>query len=286
MWWLDDQRGYLSDWLTQVWVKATGRPFADQYPQLIGPVGQRRRIGYDQPEELARELGLTLTSPPDAGLLRGTAQLFPGIHPSVARFYDHTSRYDLQVWSEWSGPFRPFGWLLGLLFSRRLEQMNVPLAGLDTAWGMHSQVAELQNRAGHTEFTVWRRTLRRTGRVLFVGYYSEVVLEGGPGVRVVFPLPGGNIIVLMSAQVEVDGRLTLRSYGSHFGGPGAYFTLGGPEHPQRIGRLIPMHEQLQVWADGPVDLRASHTLNLWRWKFLELHYLMREKPDQAAPDAR
>lgn len=274
MWWLGEQRGDLRDWLTQQWVKRTGRPL-DPYPQLIGPVGTRRRIGFDQPAHLAQTLNLTLDTPQNGGLLQDTAALFPGVHPHVAQFYDQTSRYDLQVWSAWRGPFRPFGWLLGTLFSRRLEQMNVPLDGLDTAWGMRSEVAQLKDRSGQVHYAVWRRVLRRTGRVLFVGYYSAVQLPEGPGVRIVFPLPGGNLTVLMVAEVGPGGQLRLRSHGRRFGGAGAYFTLAGPPHARAVGRLIPLHEDIEVWADGRADLRTRHVLRLWRWTFLELHYLIR-----------
>ena len=274
MWWLGERRGYLTDWVTQQWVRRTGRPL-ESYPDLLGPVGTRRRIGFDQPEYLASTLHLTLDTPQTGGLLHNTATLFPGIHPRVADFYDQTSRYDLQVWSAWRGPFRPFGWLLGVLFSRRLEQMNVPLDGLDTAWGMRSEVAHLKDDSGQLRYAVWRRVLRRTGRVLFVGYYSAVQLPEGAGVRIVFPLPGGTLTVLMKAEVGPEGRLLLRSHGRQFGGAGAYLTLAGPPHPRAIGRMIPLHEDIEVWADGPSDLRTRHVLRLWRWTFLELHYLIR-----------
>ena len=43
----------------------------------------------------------------------------------VAQFYERTSEYDIDAWSEWSGPFRPLGSLLASLFSRRLEQSSL-----------------------------------------------------------------------------------------------------------------------------------------------------------------
>lgn len=214
---------------------------------------------------------------------RCQATLFPGIHPSVADFYDQTSRYDLQVWSAWRGPFRPFGWLLGVLFSRRLEQMNVPLDGLDTAWGMRSEVAHLKDGSGQLRYAVWRRVLRWTGRVLFVGYYSAVQLPEGAGVRIVFPLPSGTLTVLVKAEVGPAGRLLPHSHGRQFGGAGAYLTLAGPPHPRAIGRMIPLYEDIEVWTDGPSYLCTRYVLQLWRWTFLELHDLMRHVQQSASP---
>lgn len=282
MLWLGERRGYLSDWITQQWVRATGRSL-DDHPHLLGPVGTRRRIGFDQPEQLADALNLTLDTSPSGGLLQDSAALFPGIHPRVAEFYDETSHYELQVWSSWRGPFRPFGQLLGALFSRRLEQMNVPLDGLDTAWGLHGEVTHLRDPSGRVQHTVWRRRLRRTGRVLFVGYYSEVTLPDGPGVRIVFPLPGGNLTVLMAATVGPAGELQLSSNGRTFGGAGGYFTLAGPPHRRAVGRMIPLHEDIVVWVDERSELRARHTLRLWHLHFLELQYLMRRTDQPTTP---
>jgi hypothetical protein len=45
---------------------------------------------------------------------------------AVKQFYEQTSEYELDAWSEWCGLFRPFGRTLAVLFSRRLQQLNVP----------------------------------------------------------------------------------------------------------------------------------------------------------------
>jgi hypothetical protein len=45
----------------------------------------------------------------------------PGkVHPNVARFYEETNAYERDAWTEWCGVFRPLGWMLAVLFSRRL----------------------------------------------------------------------------------------------------------------------------------------------------------------------
>jgi len=56
------------------------------------------------------------------------------IQPAVANFYERAAEYDMDVWSEWSGLFKPFGFLVASLFGRRLEQLNLPLSSLDTSW--------------------------------------------------------------------------------------------------------------------------------------------------------
>ena len=76
---------------------------------------------------------------PDFEILRSGAFDPGAISPAVIDFYTQTSEYDLDAWSQWCGAFRPFGWMLAVLFSRRLQQLNVPLSNLDTSRGMTSK---------------------------------------------------------------------------------------------------------------------------------------------------
>ena len=48
----------------------------------------------------------------------------------LAAFYEHTTEHDLDVWSEWCGAFRPFAVLIHLLYSRRMQQLNLPTTTL------------------------------------------------------------------------------------------------------------------------------------------------------------
>jgi len=52
-----------------------------------------------------------------------------------------------------------------------------------------------------------------TGHPAFVGQYGTTVVpgHGGPCIKVVFPLPNGNAIIVLRPQAEPDGRFSLRS---------------------------------------------------------------------------
>jgi hypothetical protein len=43
------------------------------------------------------------------------------LNDKIVDFYEKTSNYNFEVWSEWCGFFRPFGWLLSIVFSKRLS---------------------------------------------------------------------------------------------------------------------------------------------------------------------
>ena len=43
----------------------------------------------------------------------------------------------MEVWSQWCPAMRPFGWLISSIFAKRLQQLNLPLRPLDTAYGLY-----------------------------------------------------------------------------------------------------------------------------------------------------
>lgn len=164
--WLGSNRGYLTDWLTQKWVQVCGRrvDLADS-PWLEGPISSPQGIGKDFFHHLAEAEDFQLrTMGMRRGLLRDiNARQSPRANThatqrGVADFYDRTSDYSLDAWGERSGKFRLFGWLFAILFSRRLQQLNVPLSGLDTSHGISSDVLCLVDPATHeVRYTDWAR---------------------------------------------------------------------------------------------------------------------------------
>jgi hypothetical protein len=291
MLWLDEKRGYLSDYVTQLWVKASGRRVdLVSHPWLAGPVGPPIGIGADFFQQFASIHGLQLQRGdgliPDFAILAG-AQCVPAqVSETVRDFYQHTSRFELEAWSEWAGMFRPFGRLLALIFSGRLQQLNVPLSPLDTSHGITSEVVDLVVPVtGEIKFTAWIRQLLRNQNVLYAGAYSVCSLPEFPGrcVKVVFPLPNGNAIVIMSPKSNPDGSLVLTSAGQRFGDPGFYFTV---LHADRLwAKYVPaLRECIRVYGSGN-DVRADHVLRFFGIEFLRLHYRLRSLGKDASSRA-
>jgi hypothetical protein len=222
--WLGTKRGHLSDWLTQQWVRTTGQCInLAEFPWLGGPTGPTHGIGPSFFDEYAVRTGLEIVADngprglvPNLSAVIGDRQ----IHPDVAAFYERTSEYQMDCWSEWSSIFRPFGRLLAVIFSRRLEQLNVPLTGLDTHRGISSRVIALRTPQGDQQ-TAWVRQLLASNRTLYAGSYSvcRVPSYTGPCIKVCFPLPNGRAMVIMRPEVHPDGSLTVISDGHGFGEP-------------------------------------------------------------------
>jgi hypothetical protein len=279
--------GRLSDAATQRWVRATGKSVEwSEFPWLAGPVGDVDVIGTDFFRRHAEREGLTVVSGDGVrGIVSDFSQLsgptcdLAQLDEGVARFYEETSAYEFDVWSEWSGLFKPFGKALGLIFSRRLQQLNVPLSPLDTKLGIRSEVLHLLDDSGRTVFAAWVRETVATGRALYVGSYSICRVPGFDGacVKVTFPLPNGYAVVIMKPESHEDGSLTVRSSGRRFGDPGFYFYV-----EQQPGRgwaryVKTLKESIRVYTDPTGVLRADHNLDLWGRRFLNLQYKMSEK---------
>jgi len=291
--WLASKRGYLSDWVTQRWVHFTGRRVSlSEEPWLAGPVGPTTGIGSGYFTSLASAEGLRLHYSasaagviPDFSTLRGVSFEPTNVDSSVTRFYEQTSAYELDAWVEWYGFFRPFGWLLAVLFSRRLQQLNVPLSGLDTSKGLTSEVLQFIDPAtGAPRHTASFRRLRGSGNVLYAGFYSVCTLPGhtNPCIKVVFPLPNGNAIVITRTECRSDGSFVVISAGDCFGEPGFYFTVHAESGTVWARYVRALRESIHVFPAESGLLRADHVLSYFGTTFLRLHYRMRRQLNDAS----
>lgn len=272
-------RGNLIDRTTQAWVRKTGRriTFAD-YAWLAGPIGGPSQIADEWLQAEADILGGGLVQ--GGGLLERMSDLARGdfdpnlLAKPIVEFYEKTSEYGLEVRTHWSAAAWPFGWLITALFSRRLDQLNLPLRPHDVANGMDSRIVLVQDHLGSRLGTAWLRTLRTSGQTVYSGWYGAVTLPGseGPTLRVVFPLPNGSVTVFLRPEVRADGGLVLRSPVGPFGAVGAYLIVSEPNHTSGWVRRVPLSEQFVVRVDNEGKLRADHDLALGRIPVVQLRY--------------
>jgi hypothetical protein len=284
---LGGRRGVLSDWITQRWIELTGKGVdLSDCPWLEGPVGDVELIGSAFFRRLAERKNLEFVADgPGRGLiadfsrLRGPAFDPDSVDARVVAFYEKTADFEFDIWSEWCGAFRPFGGALAVIFSRRLQQLNVPLSSLDTKLGITSNVVQLKERSGRVAYTAWVREVVATRRTLYAGSYSICHPPGHPGpcVKVVFPLPNGSAVVIMRPESDPDGSFTVRSAGVRFGDPGFYFFVEKEPGFGWARHVRTLQETIRVYADAQGTLRADHDLWIWGTRFLRLHYRMRKR---------
>lgn len=278
--WLGESRGHLADWVTQRWVQLTGKLIdLDKEDWLDGPIGNTSQIGESYFQNYRTnidqdEIGLV----DDFNLLHSDSFDPTTIATEIVDFYENTHHYDLDVWSQWSGAFKPFGWLLNAIFSRRLQQMNMPISALDTSKGMTSQVVLLTDSDGKLLGTGWLRKLLATGEIIYVGVYSHCTppKHNGECVKVIFPLPNGSATVVMKPEAQADGSLLLASVGNGFGDAGFYLIVRKSDSAAWVKYLKALKETIHVYVESG-ELRADHILKLFGATFLRLHYRMRKR---------
>ena len=271
-------RGKLIDRVTQEWVRTTGRKvsFAES-PWLSGPIGGPTQIADEWLLQETERLGGTIEE--GGGLLDAMSELagddFDPNHLAspIVDFYERTSEYRMEVWSQWNRVPWPFGWLIASVFSRRLDQLNIPLRPLDTADGIDSRILLLYDQSGVRLGAAWLRTMRATGQTIYSGCYSTVTLPEAhrPSLRVVFPLPNGAVTVFLRPEARADGTLALKSPVGPFGTDGAYLIVSQSDRASGWVRRVPLSEEFVVSVEEG-GLHTDHTLALGKIPVLQLRY--------------
>jgi hypothetical protein len=273
--WLGQRRGYAVDWLTQLWVRATGRRVnLESHPWLAAPVGATRRVG-------TAWLG---TDPIRAqGLLDSFDQLArPGFDPGavsaeVRRFYTQTSAYRMDVWASWSFFGGMGARMLRSAHAEHLDQLNLPIDVMDAASGVTSDLYRVQQE-GRAPEAAWLRRYQDTGRVIYAGVYSICSVDRQPAfIKVAFPLPNGNVIVLLRPENAPDGALRLVSSGRRFGEPGMYLTVARDGNTVSA-RRTPFAEVFTIFEGTKGELRTDHMLSIYGYRLARLHYRIEPTP--------
>lgn len=135
---------------------------------LLGPFGKRNGIGLKFIEQLAEEEGLIFyNEQQNKGLIRSidqfklSADARSKLSEEVADFYVNTSAYDLKLSVKWNPIFKLFGRLLRILFSKRIEQLNVPIKKIADAEKLSSEIIQLVNpETKEVKRTIWLRAFR------------------------------------------------------------------------------------------------------------------------------
>jgi len=194
----------------------------------------------------------------------------------IVSFYEQTSEYRMDVRPRWNRLALPFAWLITSIFSRRLDQLNLPLRANEAVDGIDSRVNVVQGESGVRIGAVWLRTLRATGRTIYSGWYDTVTMPGASrqSLRVIFPLPNGSVTVFLRPDVREDGALLLKSPVGSYGTDGAFLVVAQPDRATGWVRRVPLGEEFVVYVDDSGALRTDHVLSLWKVPVLQLSYRM------------
>ena len=263
-----------------LWLRLTGKTISlAEHPWLSGPMGGKY-IGDTFYREFAEQNNLQVGDAAKSGLMRDFSLLGSQQHPDfqqeVARFYEQTSNYTMDVWSQSFYPVKLFAQLLIKTISKEINQLNIPLSPMETSAGMSSEVIPLNTANGETKLVCWLRKRMTDKRVVYCGFYAVVNINGKMFVRVVFPLPDGSVTVVLRPEFLNDGSFRLVSDRSKFGGAGYYRVQKHKPGFVKVKR-IPLKEIIHVYQDENKILRTDHWFWFMGMKLLKLHYKMSTK---------
>lgn len=257
-------------------------------PWLTGPVGGDH-IGDRPYEETAAAEGLHLERHAESGglipcfdVLRSEDFDPDRVHPQIRDFYEGTAGFTIDTWSTTYFPARIALWLLVQTISRRVDQLNFPLDGLESARGMESEIVLLRREDGTIKYTGWFRRLRQSGRSIYTGFYMPQAIPNCSGrcVKVVFPMPQGNATVFLRPENAPHGGLRLISAGSAFGDVGFYRLSELSATELRVWRIRSLHEVFELDVDDGV-LRCDHRIRFLGLPVLDLHYRISGSPTRS-----
>jgi hypothetical protein len=159
------------------------------------------------------------------------------------------------------------------LFSRRIQQLNIPTTSNEVAAGLTNELIQLRDpKSKAIKRTFWYRTLRSTDEVVYSGIYGTSQLPNGKRVvKAVFPLPHGNATVLLLPSVQADGSLRLSSAGKKIGDSGFYFLLEDANGHYWTKFIRSFKDELHVFKDKE-QLKAVQKLTLWSFPVLHFSY--------------
>lgn len=272
--------GNFLSWMINFWLNVTGKSISlDQHPWLRGPVSEGKVIGEDFYARFAQQEGLKLEVSAAGGLIPDFSTVtvnstIPAsqLHHAVRYFYEQTARYKMDVWGKWFPPFAFFAKTLISAVSRKMNQLNIPLDALETSMGMSSEVIQLKDaQTGEVKYTCWLRKTLQANKVVYAGFYTHCKTPEGTFVKVVFPLPKGNVTVVLKAEVQKDGGVLLISAGNRIGDAGYYRILSIDRDKVKV-RRIPIKETIHVYVDKEGILRTDHKFRFWGMQLLHLHY--------------
>ena len=268
------------DWFTQQWVILTGRKInPNKEDWLMGPFGELNGIGEGFIDQLAEKENLSIhRNLKSKGLLASIQQLnlsddeIKNLSQKVIDFYEKTSNYELEFNVKWNAFFKLFVYIVNRLFSKRINQLNIPLQN-NIQEKLSSEIIQLSdNITNEVKYTIWLRKIETTGQVIYSGIYGTCTLPSNQTcVKAVFPLPKGNATVIMKPSVGKNNELILDSSGKRFGDAGFYFLLNDSKNNYWAKFVSSFTDELIIRENGE-NLIATQTLKLWNLKVAEFNF--------------
>jgi hypothetical protein len=253
-------------------------------PFVVPLEARTRYVGTGYVRALAETLGGTyVADAPDVGIVASLDELAgpqfdpTRVDPRVREFYEHTTRFTLDIVPRWRLWVRPGYLLYRNMVARPLGQANLPMNQRETLRGVRSRIDTISPGGdGVAAIRGWIRSFADTDEPIYVGIYTTYRHGGRGYVSVGFPLPQASFTATLVPRPRSGGGLVLTTRGD-LDHPGHYLTFIDPGTRKLTALAVHgLAEQLEVYvADG--ELRAEHRFWLFDMPFLVLQYRLAGK---------
>ena len=257
---------------------------AEDLPFVVPLESRSRYVGTGYVRQLADVLGGTYTADAaDVGIVASLdslagPELDPAqVDPLVREFYEHTTRFTLDIVPEWRLWVRPGYLLYRNLLARPLGQASVPMNQRETQRGIRSRIDTI-TAPGEDVVAVrgWIRSFTDNDEPIYIGIYTTYRDEERGYVSVGFPLPQASFTATLAPRARPGGGLILTSR-SELKHPGHYLTYIDAETRELTTAAVQgFAEQLDVYLEDG-ELRAEHAFWVFGFPFMVLHYRMHRK---------
>jgi hypothetical protein len=264
---------------------------AEDVPFVVPLASQTRYVGTGYVRSLAQVLGGTYTADvADIGIVASLDELAgpsfdpAAVDPLVREFYEHTTRFALDIVPEWRLWVRPGYLLYRTLVARPLGQASVPMSQREAQHGIRSRIDTVTGLPGGETVRGWIRSFADTDQPIYVGIYTTYRHEGRGYVSVGFPLPQASFTATLVPNARPgagNGQGLVLDSRSDLDQSGHYLTYIDPQTAELTTMAVRgFAERLDVYVDGG-ELRAEHAFWVFGFAFLVLHYRMHRKVPRA-----
>jgi len=260
---------------------------AEDVPFVVPLASQTRYVGTGYVRSLAQVLGGTYTPDvADIGIVASLDELAgpsfdpAGVDPLVREFYEHTTRFALDIVPEWRLWVRPGYLLYRTLVARPLGQASVPMSQREAQHGVRSRIDTVTGLPDGETVRGWIRSFADTDQPIYVGIYTTYRHEGRGYVSVGFPLPQASFTATLVPSARPDagnGQGLVLDSRSDLDQSGHFLTYIDPQTAELTTMAVRgFAERLDVYVDDG-ELRAEHAFWVFGFAFLVLHYRMHRK---------
>jgi hypothetical protein len=253
-------------------------------PFVVPLPSRSRYVGVDYVRALADELGGEyVRDAADVGIVASLddlagPELDPAmVDPAIREFYEHTTRFTLDIVPRWRTWARPGYLLYRELAARPLGQANVPMNQRAALRGVRSRIDTIDvDHDRVVDVRGWIRSYADDDEPIYVGIYTTYRDRDRGYISVGFPLPQSSFTATLVPRARPGGGLVLTSR-SDLEHPGHYLSFIDPG----TGRLTTLavegfSEELDVFVEDG-RLGATHAFWVFGLPFLTLEYRIANK---------